>query len=62
MTKSHTLLFAVIFIGVMIFLILSQKKDITGQNLNFYNVPILIAILIWVGLKILELMKRKTKI
>ena len=61
MKNSRAILFAIIFIGAIIFFLLTPKQIPTSQNFNLYNLPILIAVMIWVGLKVLEIRNRKNK-
>ena len=52
---------AIIFLGALAFFLLQPKAQQPAQEFNFYNLPILIAVLIWVGLKVLELLKKRRK-
>ncbi|MBI2038629.1 MAG: hypothetical protein HYT19_01765 [Candidatus Nealsonbacteria bacterium] len=59
MKKLPALLIAIIFIGALVFFLFQPKPPAPAQEFNFYNLPILIAVLIWACLKVWELARRK---
>ena len=61
MKKILAAMIAIIFLGALAFFLLQPKAQQPAQEFNFYNLPILIAVLIWVGLKVLELLKKRRK-
>ena len=62
MKKIFAAMIAIIFLGALAFFLLQPKSQQPAQEFNLYNLPILIAVLIWVCLKVWELLRRKKPI